>query len=944
MKKFFVTLILLICFINFFSAENKDQWEILSTEAIGAKAFLKEHPTYDGRGVLIAVCDSGVALGLSGLIKTSDGKDKIIDARDFSGQYTISAEKPIIGDDNSIFLSTEKHLYNCDEVLKSTDKNSIYVGYLKEEKAKNSEVKDLNGNGKTDDVFGFILYEDKNDGNLWKVLIDSNGDGDLNGEKSYSDYFEKKEYFELKGWDKFSQYAPLNIAVNIDSDKKEVSFFMADGSHGTHVAGICAGFKIDNEDGYNGIAPGAQILALKIGNNSYSGGATTEGSMVSAWRYAVKKAKELKMPLVIQMSYGIGSEMEGRAKAEELIDELLYENPDVVAAVSCGNEGPGISSAGLPASAKEVLAIGATIAKTTAKDIYGADLKQDELFFFSSRGAEMLKPDVVCPGFAASTVPLWEEGKNVMRGTSMASPQAAGALALILSSSLQENIPIRRDPVYRAVRMGATPLNGYTILDEGYGLLNIKNSYKIYKEITRENEKIISYDVETMCPQYGDKKGYAVYYRGSYYPKKGERQEIDVFPRFPFNFSEEEKANFFKAFNVEKTGNFFNLIQGSVYMKSKEPAKIYIDFNEEILRKEGLYSGYLSLYPKNSGGKDLGPELIIPVTVIVPYEAEKGFYPEITADVEQAKVKRFFYRIKEDSGEVSFKVSLTSEYGGKIYVQLFDRKGRENEFFQLSQDKREVQFNIGKEKEKGVYELTLYGNFLNKGIEKVEIEAKETKICAKIEENLKINVGDKSVARMSFISSMNEPFEGSIISLIKGVYKESVEEVKGADFSRSFSIAENEKSVEFEIDLSPENFNLFTDISVSILDEEGKAIVADGMGFGFLQIGCSEKEGIISNKKYSLNIHSAYADPDSKAKWELRLKEKHFYKEPIKFDIKDSQDLQLFPDIKECINLHLSSPPYAIPKDWKYIVVTNLKEKKDKGIDLLFHSGLKTKE
>jgi tripeptidyl-peptidase-2 len=944
MKKFFVTSVLILFFLNFFSTENKDQWEILSTESIGAKSFLKEHPTYDGRGVLVAVCDSGVALGLPGLIKTSDGKDKIIDARDFSGQYTIGAEKPIIGDDNSIFLSGEKHLYNYDEVLKSTDKDSIFVGYLKEERAKNSDVKDINGNGKTDDVFGFVLYQDKNDGNLWKVLIDSNGDGDLKGEKSYCDYFERKEYFELKGGDKFSQYAPLNIAVNIDADKKEVSFFMADGSHGTHVAGICAGFKIDNQDGYNGIAPGAQILALKIGNNSYSGGATTEGSMVSAWKYAVKKAKELKMPLVIQMSYGIGSEMEGRAKAEELIDELLYENPDVVAAVSCGNEGPGISSAGLPASAKEVLAIGATIAKTTAKDIYGADLKQDELFFFSSRGAEMLKPDVVCPGFAASTVPLWEEGKNVMRGTSMASPQAAGALAVILSAISQEGLPIRRDAVYSAVRRGATTLNGYTILDGGYGVLNIAKSYGIYKELVKRGKEVLSYDVETMCPQYPDKKGYAVYYRGSFYPKKGERQEIDVFPRFPFNFSEEEKVNFFKAFDVEKTGNFFSLTQSSVYMKSKEPAKIYIDFNDEILKREGLYSGYLSLYAKNSGGRGSGPELVIPVTVIVPYEAQKGIYPFVTTDVEPAKVKRFFYRIKEDSGAVSFKVSLKGENGGKIYVQLFDRKGRENEFLQLSKDRREVQFNIGKEKEKGVYELTLYGNFLNKGIEKVEIEAKETKICAKIEENLKINVGDKSVARISFTSSMNEPFEGSIISLIKGVYKESVEEVKGADFSRSFSIAENEGSVEFKIELSPEDFNLFTDISVSILDEEGKAIAADGMAFGFLEIGCSEKEGIVPGKKYSLNIHSAYADPDSKAKWEVNLIEKHFYKEPMKFDIKDSQEFQLFPDIKECINLSLSSPPFAIPKDWKYIVVTNLKERKEKGIDLIFHSGLKTKE
>ena len=275
--------------------------------------------------------------------------------------------------------------------------------------------------------------------------------------------------------------------------------------HGTHVAGIIAGNGYDSDGARRGIAPGANLVVLRVLDEAGEGHIS---DVIASIDYAIEHRAELNIR-VINLSVASG------------VYELYMTDPltlaarravdaGIVVVTAAGNHGQtargavqygGITS---PGNAPWVLTVGATDHHLTAAR------NDDTIAPFSSRGPTLfdraMKPDVVAPGVAIES--LADAGSTIfalnadariwgtvdtaaapyitLTGTSMAAPVVTGTIALMLeaNSALTPNL-IKAILHYTAETRSKAPLSA-----QGAGMLNARGAVQLAAALRGETAAI----------------------------------------------------------------------------------------------------------------------------------------------------------------------------------------------------------------------------------------------------------------------------------------------------------------------------------------------------------------------------------------------------------------------------------------------------------------------
>lgn len=913
--KVHVFILIFILFLVPTHAQEPSQ-TFLSLKDTGVEEFLKLHPEYDGRGTIIIVLDTGVDVGVEGLLKTSTGETKIIDVQDFSTQgdfvyYEADTDKK---DNEIIFTNNEKGLSvkaSQNNLLKSSD-GKYFIGAFPEKYLINSSsgAKDLNGNGSSDDVYKFLVYN-ASDGeeNFWVLYFDTDADGDLSDEKPIRSYKEKFDYFTITNQ---KGLPPFPFALNIFPEQNKVVFHFDDGSHGTHCAGIAAGYDIGNV-GLRGVAPGAKVISLKIGNNNYTGGATVTESKKLAYLYADKISKERKEPCIINMSFGIGSEIEGRADMELFLAELLKNNPYLYVSVSNGNNGPGISTAGLPSSSTSIFSSGAVLTSLVGRDNYGTSFSNNIILYFSARGGEVSKPDVVSPGAATSTVPNFSRGDRFW-GTSMASPYSAGVMSLLLSAAQKEfpGVKIPAQLLYKVIREGAVKMSGYTNLDQGFGYINVMNAYEILKKYLRNNEvqKFETYTISSFAPNVVDARAPNLYIRdGSYLTG----EEIFSFTVQRDNLIKSDK--FYRVYNIKSDSDWLIPVQKKVYIRNQQQAIVNVKFDKKKMTEAGLYNARIIAFRDDGSGT---PEFTMMATVVIPYQFNTSNNYKLSWNeqkVDIGMVNRYYVNLPGGQNSLKITVSKNKDDYAFVRYRLFDPNGTELYLSPFMNTVRndEILESFHYDLEPGVYELIAEGMFTANKLSVYNLSAEFSSLQF---------IGDKEISnddnQRDIVNIFNQIKSYNLSGEILGYEKNYKVKLTGEEiYKMPFSLKKGEASKEFNIEMTKEDFNKVTDFSLMILDSSGYAASKDGLSYrtGSISIGNnSDSESV----EYTLSIIPAFTHKNSSMSIKIRELTNFSSSIPVQVTNLGKSSVTLYPNSPRKLKFELTKPDHSLQEDAKF--------------------------
>ncbi|GAA2257140.1 serine protease [Streptomyces ruber] len=478
----------------------------------GAVDFVKQNPKADGRGVTIGVLDTGVDLGHPALQKTTTGERKIVD--------WVTATDPIVDGDGTwrmMNTAVSGPVFTWGGATWKAPAGDYRIQRFSENVTAGGDANgDVDRDGDTTDSWG-VLY----DAAAGTVRVDLNNNNDFTDDtpmKPYKDGYQIGYFGTDDPSTEIAERQPFVVEIRKDVPTDPyggawvgktadfVNIGIIESEHGTHVAGITAANSLFGGK-MNGAAPGAQVVSSRacIFGAGCTNVALTEGMIDLVVNRGVD---------IVNMSIGgLPALNDGNNARAELYTRLI-DTYGVQLVISAGNSGPGANTIGDPSLADKVISVGASVSRETWAANYGSEVKKKyNMFPFSSRGPREdggFTPTLTAPGAAINTIQTWMPGAPVaeagytlppgygmLQGTSMASPQAAGAMALLLSAAKQKDIDLTPAKLRTAVTSTADHISGVQAYEEGVGVLNVVDAWKSIRKGATAHEYTVKAPVDT---------------------------------------------------------------------------------------------------------------------------------------------------------------------------------------------------------------------------------------------------------------------------------------------------------------------------------------------------------------------------------------------------------------------------------------------------------------
>jgi hypothetical protein len=530
---------------------------------------------------------------------------------------------------------------------------------------------------------------------------------------------------------------------------------------------------------------------------------------------------------------------------------------------------------GFPASASRVITVGATYPPS----FLDRPVPNGVVAFFSSRGGELSKPDVIAPGIAYSTVPRWDTGSEDKNGTSMASPHVAGAVAALLSGAVQEKRSLSAAQIKQGLIATARPLPGALAPDQGAGLLDLVAADRVLRRL----------------PAMAVTRAHV----GSAVAGGG------------FRFLGPGAADTTVTLIVEGTlGGPVRLASDVAWLGPPASAqltppetKIPVTISGSRLRDPGVYAGTITAWASDSS---IGPLFRLATTVVRPYQLpDSGLV--VRSALGTAGTLRVFF--PADSGR-PFRVRLgTTDQRQQLLAFLHEPGG------QPYRVENGVPGGFGERA--GAYEVD--GRDVVRGwYEAVAVAPPTSAVSAEVRVDrspvvLRAERTAKDTVTATVTGASDARATGTLMFGLIGAERTlAFSQRGGAERQVTFRAPAWAKRLVVDLLLPRTAWPLFTDLGVAVLDSKGQFLETGPLNYALGRVAL-DLPAATTDQDYTIAILPALADPNSTALWEADLSIRLYGESPVLVEPVGKAEFAVAKGEATSARFLLGTTPFTLP-------------------------------
>uniref|UniRef100_A0AC34F3M2 Peptidase S8/S53 domain-containing protein n=1 Tax=Panagrolaimus sp. ES5 TaxID=591445 RepID=A0AC34F3M2_9BILA len=443
-------------------------------DATQQSLFLSKYPEFDGRGIKIAIIDSGCDVSLEGLQKTSEGLPKIMDYFDFTGAGDVDTSVVKEMDSKNVLIGLSgRKLKIPQKWINPSGKWHLGLKALYKPSLNSKKVPE-----KLPEIDCIVWY----DGKKWMACVETYKN-DLQKAKILTTFREDHEYGILK-----LNKLKMAYCITIHGDGNLLEICTPYDDHGSIVARIAAA-HFPGKPEQDGLAPGAQILFMSVLDPSKGLNQNME-----ALKNSILKCIDMKVDIInYSISYFAG---------DEAIENQIYEmiiQCNILLFKSAGNRGPfyGTVWRGERDVDNVTFTIGSILTPELKRRLYNIPLADNNYAdtnnnpsveynsvrgpgLMGSRGVDFTAPGTIITNMAPR---FYSDLRNLAyRGTSNSSPNAAGAVACLLSALKGNSIQYSPASIKFALFKTANLPNNAKQFEFGHGIIQIDAAFDYCKK------------------------------------------------------------------------------------------------------------------------------------------------------------------------------------------------------------------------------------------------------------------------------------------------------------------------------------------------------------------------------------------------------------------------------------------------------------------------------